>query len=450
MEPTKNRENELNVLRKAALELLDWTLQDLSPAGTPLTLRCGIEREGHLLLETLPPQDQNYPDRFQQKIWETMRGYAQLFHARLTAAHPAFSQEIERIYHDAAGTFLIEATTRPSSLLDAAQTTIDVSSILESLAREDGNRMVFGTAPTGIRGVLESRGWRNKEILDFLDGELYSRTHPESGSPYDVLVGRGQHANVSLWLGNANLFAQENGHASPLMTACGNTGAHMLRDMAMPCRHGNYDRIADKQSLSIQFIDVGKSKHENTAICGVTRHSPKLNRSDPITDATTRLEFRIAASEADPMDVALAAGAPLVKTLLECCALDDAGKLLLDDTGRPTLSAPLQAVNFRMPASGAEAAQFFNRAGNTYFTFLDTLAARKIAKAEAVFGHSALAADGKALQEAKHLAGLGTRMHALYCAEYGLESAMAPPGARVEMIRAAGFRGDVGQHAAGA
>lgn len=88
------------------------------------------------------------------------------------------------------------------------------------------------------------------------------------------------------------------------------------------------------------------------------------------------------------------------------------------------LKNAVQANTVDMPRSEKEAAALFNRKDNPNFVFLDELAQCRIDKLEqlAITDHSTVTA--MALERAKRFQDIGSKLHAMYCREYGLESVM--------------------------
>jgi hypothetical protein len=136
------------------------------------------------------------------------------------------------------------------------------------------------------------------------------------------------------------------------------------------------------------------------------------------------LEFRHSAAEADPFDVALSTSIPIVSATLKSVKVDITGKALIGGDELPTfvLGNVKRSSSSLAPKSHEEAAQLFNVVDNLNFVFLDELAARKIV-AENLQG-----------EEAEKWRGIGTRLHGMYCRQYGMQSAM-----EVAQAKGAGF-----------
>lgn len=158
---------------------------------------------------------------------------------------------------------------------------------------------------------------------------------------------------------------------------------------------------------------------------------------DEIDPKYAHLEFRQGVTEANPLCVALAAAIPVTKACLKYIKKDNTGKALLGSDGQLeyNLSDVAVATPSDMPKSQEEAAALFNPEDgkNPNFTFLDDLAAQRITRIE-----KRLEANpdnhllSQELREARKLDHIGTRLHHVYCQEYGLQSHMPLPEKTVQ------------------
>jgi len=67
--------------KRQALELLEWTLADMSPENSPkaqLHFKCGFEREGHFIPEELPEPTEPTKHWQEKQLWKQMNYFAML------------------------------------------------------------------------------------------------------------------------------------------------------------------------------------------------------------------------------------------------------------------------------------------------------------------------------------------------------------------------------------
>ncbi|MDX2073272.1 MAG: hypothetical protein SFX19_02775 [Alphaproteobacteria bacterium] len=408
MSLSPQEKNELNTHRRQALELLEWTMDDISPEGKKLHIKCGVERELHYI-------DPNYfmphyrdNGTFNEKLSETLEREMERIAGELQKNLP-YNELLERIYHDTAGTFLVETVTLPLTLGVAAKATEDSTAAILEIAKKKGH--YCGT------------------YLD-LDNHMHLSNHfkyyPQEvfqiGSRAFRLVGRGQHANVSLWCDDKNLFST----TPALFDNCAHGAAALLSHFILPSRSGNYHRIKAKSINSILTITSNTlAKGHGNAIRVVSPDEALLevdNINSPSRLERCRLEFRQAAAEANPYDVVLAAALPLVKTCIDTLPFDPTSGKLADTQ---TFKEYAEPEAMPMPRSEQEAAALFNTADNPYFIFLNELAERKLQRLTAMRSSSDdSAALRQEIRDASSLLGIGTKMHHLYCRQYGMESVM--------------------------
>jgi hypothetical protein len=422
-------------LKRQALALLEWTMAEMSPDDDhPLSLQCGFEREGHFIPPMIPDPELT-PANWENALSDSLH--------RLIAAMQADLQDEDcllKIYHDTWGTFMLEGVTKRAGLLEAADGIKRISaSMLKTAERLHVQYRGFGPVPAddiveylnataetdfGVPGVRNSAAYAEKVFVDY-SGEVFDTPQGK------ILAGRGQHCNVSIWLGDTNLFACPPGDkAGPALVNHGASQAlEWLPHMMLPCRRGNYHRVQSDavvvpRSFSISGLNSGKSGQMMRYVSDGLRRIPGKNGAeDEIIwkPSRFRLEFRQAAAEADPYDVALASAVPLVKAC-DDMFMQENGKVRLDEHGNPRLRFERDFpadYNAPVPTTHAEAAKGFAAWPNPYFTYLDELAQRRVNAA----------ADAAERQEATALLGIGSRLYDSYCQEYRLKNRR--PGAGV-------------------
>jgi hypothetical protein len=415
----KSSEHDFQKLKEDALDLLESSIEDVSPDPShPIRMKMGIEREGHFIcpqMRPLKPDEKPYDweDEIAKPHYKLIEKLEAAF-----SEHPEFM--LERIYHDTSGSYQLEMTTKPVTPKQAAKATNAICTKMTEVARSEGyTRICFGSMPIDFlepndvltRAFLK----KSKQLVDTPSGE--------------ILVGRGQHANVSIWCGDKNLF-----HISPftedfekvesLGDAVVNQALQTLPGMVLPSRNGNYHRIAYRAPLEVQSISASAGKKEDNA---AVNWSKTIYKQDDVqlgnnnVHDVTRLEYRQAAPDADPLDVALAAAIPTTKAFLESVKLDKNGKvIIIDDIPQFDFHDIKVSAESDMPKSHNEAAFLFNQKDNPNFTYLDELAEKRIAKLEQAKTESATQAIQIALRKAKNLRGIGSRLHSMYCEYYNL------------------------------
>jgi hypothetical protein len=417
--PKRPSKQEFRQAREDALDLMQWALDDISPdAKHRLTLKMGIEREGHFIDKegkSLSPANRGTwsarrhqsMDEMAEKLFGAVRGDA----------------DVERVYHDKDGTFMIEVTTKPISPKASAAATERLSAAILGEAEK------IGIAPEDMRfGTLRAdfiRKVRDSAKLAFYSYErevFEAPPDPPGGLPSLMLPRCAQHANVSLWCGKENMFAHDAfysaGHSTTRIgTLSVREAVKTLPGMMLPARKDSYLHIAAGAQGSVQHIGIALGVKKTFALNWVAKDDkPEL----------TRLEFRQGAAEADPLDIALAAAVPVTKSVLKHVQLNASGKAQIGEDGLVKFAAPPlgRSETTPMPKSQEEAAKMFNTADNPNFTFLNELAERKIARMAVIDAQQHSAGSKHNLREAEKLRGLGTRLHGMYCREYGLESVM--------------------------
>lgn len=413
-------------LKRKSLALLEWAMADMSP-DMSLTIKCGIEREGHFVPEVLAPPTQDV-----QK-WKADQHAATQANAAKMQERLSNDPDLAKVYHDTVGAFMIEGVTKPLSPVKAPEAMERISRrmlIQGDAMGMDGN---FGPVPVkeaidklnAAGSKLGTPDYASQAFVDFKN-EVFD----VGGQP--TLVGRGQHCNVSVWAGGRNLFQRTAGSDGPeLMHNATEEALAWLPSMFLPYRNGNYHRKEDSSHmpyvLSAGDLDTKKSQH-------VIRYTSDRTLRSWKPEAF-RLEFRQGAAEADPYDVALAAITPIVHTCDTEIKKTD-GKAQFSDKGIPVLlhTRPFPAKYRKPTLTEDEAKAQFNQPDNPYFLYLNELAERKIARARDANAHDASAVNRLALKEAKELSGIGSRLHASYCIQYGMESTMPQP----QRVRIAG------------
>lgn len=453
---TRKDEAEFRELKEAALDLLQLSLADLSPDKQHiLHLKMGIEREGHFLppqyvsnlgitpdmrsrlRERLKLSDAELGKTLDYNTSDFMRDVANMgaLHpndAELevmnlrrqmdTSIKPQFNGRVEQIYRDSFGTFMLEQTTAPLSPKEAATTTREAGQAMLEIARREGFTATFSTLPMPF---MKGREAQMSYIFGKNGADFHTQVfHDKNQMP--LLVGRGQHANLSVWCGTQNLF-NNTPFPDGLAKAVVNESQNMLPGMILPTRGGNYWRIQAKLPVSIQTIDCKRIKNQNTAL----RWEAKMGDCE-VPEEQVRIEYRQGASDVDPLDIALAAAIPATKASMEHMVQDHEGKARMNGDipqYAPEETIPKGLVS-PMPSSEEEAAELFNPPDgrNPNFTFLNELASHRLAMLRAridpVLGS---AADKEALRQAEKLENIGTKLHQHYCRQYGLESHMAIP-----------------------
>jgi len=423
--PAKLDKLEFKQLKEAALDLLEQSLADISPdADHPIHIKMGIEREGHFI----PPDGkENHPlisyDNWRMDREESGIKLANALYMRLSRE----IAELERIYHDDYGVFLAEMTTKPVSLKEAVRATERICSRMKEVACTElglsEKDICFGTLQADFFQQMSER--IRTGLIE--DAELF-----ETKGSF-VMPGMGQHANVSVWSSKKNLFYQNTSHPviGTLAGAVAAEALHTLPGMILPSRGGNFIRIENGQS----FIN-------NIGLSYDARTCQALNwRSD--SHDRQRIEFRQGNTCADPIDVALAAAIPATKAALDSIKCDKDGKAILKD-GIPEYDFNKTKAFHRspMPKSQYEAMRLFNTADNPSFIYLNELADKRIAALEAKAKElntrpredGNLALVNQELRDARALKNIGTKLHHMYCQEYGLESKM--PMLKVAQARA--------------
>jgi len=271
----------------------------------------------------------------------------------------------------------------------------------------------------GLGNNFSERAWED------YDGEVF----PVAGKK--ALVGRGQHCNLSLWVGNTNLFEREGQHLFSswkydLVHHAAAKALEWLPHMFAPCRNENFHRIQRVSKVGVRDFSVCEliGLKTNYAMRYTAEGFP--GRREP---ASYRLEFRQGSSEADPYDLALASATPLVKTCDEVLEKDENGKIKLDKYYRPKLThdrAFPKEYNQPVPKTQQAAGALFNAPENPYFAYLDTLAERKVEKIKSLCARQPGRVNEEALRSAENLLGIGTRLYAGYCHEYELPNRMPP------------------------
>lgn len=412
----KSNASEFKKLKVDALDLLEWALDDISPDPKHrIHIKMGLEREGHFIPETF----KEHALELRNNI-AIIEGFVNALQYRIfdvPGRDTKLEKVCERIYREPTGAFIAEMTTKPLSPKNAAAATERISQNMTEFAASQGLKGHFGSV---VMPYLQERSdTENKNSFYQIKAEVFSSK--PNGSP--ILAGRGHHANLSIYCGKRNLFytaMPSHDTLSDLAMFTTYTAMNTLPGMIMPCRAGNYWPIAARKGSNKFTIDYSQQ----------TKGTAMLNQVFTDGDGTSdldrdrvRIEFRHSAAEADPYDAALSSAIPATKTVLLHAKLDHDGKAIIDSDGSIMLNAAQASppkVSL-MPESHEEAAALFNNATNPNFTFLNDLAKHKLEQARALPEGEARI---KAIMEAKKLLNIGTKLHHMYCQQYGLESQM--------------------------
>jgi len=420
-------------LKRQALELLEWTLDDMSPEqpDRKLYFKCGFEREGHFLPEKLPAAE-----RFEHHLWKQQRQsdmekYAAAMH-KLLSKDP----DLLKIYADHAGTFMLEGVGKAVGLVQATAACERISKRMLEVAPElKLSSAAFGSlAADDVIDRIAKEG-RSAGIQRFIHTAFENYHHEVFATKLSekTLIGRGQHCNLSVWAGDKNLFIRQSSAdgGCDLVNHAAAKALEWLPHMFLPCRKGNYWRIQSAGKFSLGKFSAGdlqSPKHSH-----ILRHTAdSRGRSWNPDPGSFRLEFRQGASEADPYDLSLASAVPLVKTCEEILGKDESGKVALNQNGGVTLleEHPFpqgKGYDKPVPQNEDEAKALFNVEKNPYFEYLDELAQRKIQRLEQRNRDKPGFVHEEELRNAEKLRNIGTRLHVGYCREYGMKSVM--PGA---------------------
>lgn len=396
-------------LKKDALALLESELAALSPDEQhKLHLKMGMERE----LSCVPHEDE--PPL--EKQLDALSSFAS---KGLESEH---GDVFERVYRDVSSPFILEVTTKPLSPAHAVQ---GIEAMTRSMIHAGDSRHF---------DVFSASAPASKEMMSRFPNSVGEEIVPSGNGKGHVLVGQGAHANISLWAGDTNLFYQ-----SPydpisrfIKPSLGSTmvseALDMLPGLILPSRKKNYDDIAAGSQCAIYNFECGyEEKGTGAALNWISCDDNGVSESPK----RTRIEFRQGTSDADPLDLALAAAIPITRTFLKYVRTGEDGKAVLSPSGDfeyqgLVMHSPQQIKGY-MPRSFKEAAEMFNPADgqNPNFVFLDELAERRVHRLEKELAKNP---QDKALAEsardARKLLNIGTKIHHSICQEYGLESSM--------------------------
>lgn len=434
--------------KQKAIGLLEWALDDISPDREHrLHMKVGIEREGSFIDPQLKDlgKFENIHDWFSRSQAKIKRMAAIM---ELDMKDRAHELGLDRIYHDESGTFLLELNTLPMSPTKAPAAAIAIGKEMERLARNQGVKDIsFGTLKANFLAQMADRFGPDfysefGGMPPYYFGQVFN-AEPMHGGPDDVvLAGRGQHCNVSVWCGDKNLYAVED-RVVPDRKTSGSEVPHVpnrlgaavvleacktLPSMTMLARNRNYYRLQD-DGFIMATTEIGVSAN-NKSECAMNWVDRKRKGQEGAKEQFVRMEFRHAASDADPYDVVLSSLIPTVKACLKHAQLGEDGKIQIDEHGLPVFKIErLRGYETKpvSPTHEAAAAQF-NTSHNHNFTFLDELAERKYARAQQdANAHPGSMQHKHELREAASLRGIGTRLHHQYCQQYDMVSMMPPP-----------------------
>lgn len=405
-------------VKAQALALLEWALEDMSPTGSDkLHFKCGFEREGHFVANDPECTDCGFMDKKADDMAERV------------GKSPELAASLREIYHDAGGTFILEAVTKPLGLLEATKAVDNISNAMLQKAPELGfTEYGFGSVPATCvdRLLAHHHGDDGAAIKDFVNyqGEVFNL--PDQGK---TLVGRGTHCNLSLWLGDKELSRRQGSSAgsTDIIHHAAKQTMEWMPSMFLPCRKGNYHRIAaGTKGAAQQFLAADLSGVKAAFMLRYTADS----KFRGYREGSFRLEFRAGAAEADPYDVALAAAAPLVKACDEALLKQD-GRIITNQQGHPVIESqcafPSQTYG-DVPKNEASATALFNVPNNPYFEYLDKLAARKITRMQEIQAASPSPINAEHVRDAEKLRGIGSDLFQAYCQEYGLKPCISPAG----------------------
>jgi len=418
-------------LKIQALELLEWAVEDMSPAGGPeLHIKAGFEREGHFIK---PVHEQPAPSF----DWHIKNEIEMEEHAKRLAQLVGKDTRLRNIYYDNAGTYKLEVVTHPLGLVRATRAIDEICDTAMHRARKDGfSQANFGPVPATIVDEFESKAgglFKSGEFAPSQFQDYYGEVFNVPGQG-KTLFGCGQHCNLSLWKGNENLFVRDRNDPAAannqLVNHIAEKSLKWLPYTFLLCRKGNYYRIAANSDFGVHHFSAKDAVSENEPKSFKTGHILRYTADHSArlimhvwNPKTFRLEFRQAVAEADPYDVALASVTPMVKTCDEIFQKDLNGKIVLDKHKHPILTHPSDfpselQYNERVPHNEEEAKVAFDPENNPYFSYLDELAERRIQKAVAEnYGGFT---ETLALGEVYSLRGIGSRLLASYCSEYNI------------------------------
>jgi len=401
-------------LKYKALQLLEWALKDLSPdLRQPLNLKCGFEREGHFV----PCQDVIPEPRKNLDEWQLMLDAEMKSHAAEMLSHMDPSLPVEDIYYDEGGTFLIEGVTKVLPLQESVKAIEDISAAMLTQAKAMGfSHACFGTV--AISDVIQAIDQKSKELIgeDDFSAQVFKDYKGEvfGSNGNNLLAGRGQHCNLSLWSGDKPLFSAAD---ADFMNYAAKLSLNYLPYMFLPCRAGNYLRIHADSALGLKIFSAGGFKRDKNK-GHVLLYANDTGKSN-IFNGRTRLEFRQGAPEADPYDLAIASALPLVKACDQGLQKGGDGKIILED-GIPKMKIRClfpEGFNTPVPKTEEEAKKLFNHAENPYFKYLNELAERRYRQAELMPPDPK---KHKEMEIAKSMRSIGSRLYEHYCQEYDM------------------------------
>ncbi|NBX03601.1 MAG: hypothetical protein EBR02_06030 [Alphaproteobacteria bacterium] len=411
-----SKKAEFQKMKEDALELIDWALEDVSPDPQhKIHLKMGIEREGRFI----SPAARKMPDGMTMDTWVNENKQATETIAKTLGKKLKRIPNFEKVYCDESGHFLVEMTTQPVRPLDAARATKRISSEMIKQAEALGYTASFDNLRADFLEEVGSKGKgyrplsmlvQNKEVFDTESGKVFGAS--------------AQHANVSLWLGNRNLLCDEsdrkNIRLSPWAKELVSEAMRTLPCMTLPCRNNDYYHIKERRNYAPLIFSVTLNV-KSTEVVNIV--SKKAKEDENITPEVTRLEIRLPASRADPLDAALSAAIPCAKAFIETAKMEK-GRVVLDKNSMPVFDAekseekppPVLVATEKHIAE----TNFNPKDGNNLnFVFLDALAEWKIAKLQAQVDAGGNKQAEEALRDAKKkLDHLGTRLHHAYCEEH--------------------------------
>lgn len=412
-------------LKEDALDLLSSALDELSPSDQhKLHLKMGIEREGNFIPTS---KDWRYLPKEKKQIENWLKRKGTTFSniaKKMQEALSHLSTVLERIYHDSSGLFVLELNTRPLPPKEAAQAAVEISNEMLKYAKnsEEIQDAHFGTMLANFANDIPVEGYPDQFYLT------------EEGR---MLAGHGQHANISLWCGNRNLFAKPAGASieepSEIAKAVAEKAMETLPGMMLPSRHGDYLRVVGEAKGTPKIVELSHDTARDAAVRWQSGHQKSWQ--NPMQYA--RLEFRNASAQADPFDAALAAAIPTTMACMECICKDpQSGKAKLEHNRALIDYVPNADVQASLvPHSQEEAIQLFNTENNPNFTFLNDLAAKKIEQLKNKYDQTKATPDKVLWQQAvDKWDDIGAKLHHAYCKEYGIKSVMPLKAAAVPRV----------------
>jgi hypothetical protein len=430
IKPKKINDQKFHALKEQALDLIDWVFADMSPDEKHmLSLKVGIEREGHFLphLTDVFWQEASHPYVAKEAMPDTE--FAAVHNPRMESMAEILEKAVrrsgeqpERVYAETCWSFLLEPTTKPMSARKAAASMTNICAAMARHAEDYGYTHCFGDLPVSDYA---------RQVPHF--AKMFNQgNYFETPKPY--LPGMGQHVNVSPWCGAYNLFTDggkpQHAKLSNTVYMAVEEAAKTVPSMMLLCRNGNYRHLVENTNLAPLYTQ-GKVNIKGSNAFGIVIDDQRA--SDIIYEVDseqTRIEFRQNAADAQPIDAVLASTIPVAKTIIERATLDKHGKAIWTGSGlKGSFTDKLTGYKAeKLPDTLEKAREAFNPVfgSNPNFAFLDKLADMKIKRLTEAAKKGGAAAQ-HALREAQELRYIGTRLHHGYCQRHGMESHMPLP-----------------------